>query len=91
MTISDLPVLDFIVLLVRSPHLISSSSYVFARSFMAYVSLLPMISYDPYPRNVFRPVPISLNITTISAGISGLAVAACLPRKGHSVRVLELQ
>jgi len=55
---------------------------------MAYVSRLPMISYDPYRRNIFRPVPISLSITIISAGIS---VAACLACKGHSVRVLELQ
>lgn len=58
---------------------------------MAFFSLLPMISYDPYPRSVFRPVPISLSITIISAVISGLAVAACLACKGHSVRVLELQ
>jgi hypothetical protein len=89
-TIADLPVFDFVALLVRSPHFISSSSYVHAYSFMAYVSLLPMISYGPYPRNVFHPVP---SITIISAGISGLAVAvaACLARKGHSVRVSELQ
>jgi hypothetical protein len=86
-TIADLPVLDFVALLVRSPHLISSSSYIYACSFMAYVSLLPVISYDSYPRNVFRPVP---SITIITAGISGLAAAACLARKGHSVRVLEL-
>jgi hypothetical protein len=90
--IADFPVLDFGVL-VRWPHLISSIHYSYVRSLMAYASLLPCFPCSPMasirPMS-FTSFSISLTITTIGAGISGLVAAACLVCKGHSIHVLEL-